>query len=198
MLLRVLASHAWLLLTSDGIAPRAVQGPKTNQTYLVLDDADKAGAAIDALLCQPPKNAPSPGPSPPLPGWSFQQGANCYGKRGERGGRGIACPPDDGMTHVCSPALFTPRSPGPGIGNLPRSGDLPAHGATDLEHPASASAGIMTIGACEELCLTTAGCDAVTVHMTESGLHNCYRKGSVQIKQCQHGSSFDTFLRPGL
>ena len=34
---------------------RWVRGAATNQSYLVLDDADLAGRAIDALLCQPPK-----------------------------------------------------------------------------------------------------------------------------------------------
>ena len=32
-----------------------VPGAATNQSYLVLDDADVAGKAIDALLCQPPR-----------------------------------------------------------------------------------------------------------------------------------------------
>ena len=31
-------------------------GAKTNQTYLILTDAEKAGKAIDQLLCQPPKH----------------------------------------------------------------------------------------------------------------------------------------------
>ena len=35
-----------------------VPGPKTNQTYLVLHDGMAVGAALDALLCQGPKNPP--------------------------------------------------------------------------------------------------------------------------------------------
>ena len=31
-----------------------IVGPKTNQTFLILDDAEKAGAAIDELLCRAP------------------------------------------------------------------------------------------------------------------------------------------------
>ena len=34
-----------------------VAGPKTNQTYLVLEDATAAGNALDGLLCQGPKPA---------------------------------------------------------------------------------------------------------------------------------------------
>jgi len=32
------------------------KGAKTNQTYLLLNDPQKAGEAIDQLLCQPPRN----------------------------------------------------------------------------------------------------------------------------------------------
>ena len=32
-----------------------VAGAATNQSYLLLQDADVAGSAIDKLLCQPPK-----------------------------------------------------------------------------------------------------------------------------------------------
>lgn len=31
------------------------RGPNANQSYLVLDDGEKAGNALDSLLCQPPK-----------------------------------------------------------------------------------------------------------------------------------------------
>jgi hypothetical protein len=33
-----------------------VQGEASNQTYLILNDAKAAGDAIEALVCQPPKN----------------------------------------------------------------------------------------------------------------------------------------------
>lgn len=36
-----------------------VNGSSSNQTYLILHDAKAAGNALDKLLCQPPKNAPS-------------------------------------------------------------------------------------------------------------------------------------------
>lgn len=35
-----------------------VNGTSTNETYLLLHDAEAAGAAIDELVCQPPKNMP--------------------------------------------------------------------------------------------------------------------------------------------
>jgi len=63
-----------------------VRGAKTNQTYLILHDAKKAGDTLDALLCQGPK-VPTPAPAPPQPtpaplsGWKEAKGYNCYGTR---------------------------------------------------------------------------------------------------------------------
>jgi hypothetical protein len=61
-----------------------VPGPKSNQTYLILQDAKAAGDAIDTLVCQPPKHPPPPVPTPPptpLGIWAETKGANCYGTR---------------------------------------------------------------------------------------------------------------------
>ena len=41
-------------VNSDG-SNAWVAGPPSNQSYLVLEDATAAGAALDKLLCQPPK-----------------------------------------------------------------------------------------------------------------------------------------------
>ena len=82
---------------------------------------------------------------------------------------------------------WVPRIPG---------GGSPAHGAKDLESPPSASAGVMSIAACESLCLQTKGCSGVTVQPTSSGLVNCYRKADIHIRQCDEPSAFDTYLRP--
>jgi len=38
-----------------------IPGPRTNQTYLVLEDPEAAGDAIDALLCQGPVRGGGPG-----------------------------------------------------------------------------------------------------------------------------------------
>jgi inosine-uridine nucleoside N-ribohydrolase len=84
-----------------------VSGAKTNQTYLILHDAKKAGDTLDALLCQGPKAptpAPPPTPPPPAPGsWTEAKGDNCYGTR------------DGGKTHHGATDLERPVSASCGI-----------------------------------------------------------------------------------
>lgn len=50
-----------------------VSGPPSNQTYLVLHDAQAAAAAMDELLCKPPNNPPPPTVAPTVPGMSQMQ-----------------------------------------------------------------------------------------------------------------------------
>jgi inosine-uridine nucleoside N-ribohydrolase len=135
-----------------------VSGPKSNQTYLLLRDAQAAADAIDTLVCQKPKNPPAPVPTPPpVPGsWTEAKGNNCYGTR------------DGGRTN---------------------------HGATDLEKPVTASCGIMTIVQCQEACEKTAGCDGITVKETSDSLYSCYRKANINLEKCDHGSTFDTYVK---
>ena len=40
---------------ADGNNEWVASGSPTNQSYLVLNDREAAGAAIDDLLCQPPR-----------------------------------------------------------------------------------------------------------------------------------------------
>ena len=55
----------------------------------------------------------------------------------------------------------------------------------------------MTLAACMQKCDTTANCDGVTVAPASGGLVECFRKGNVQISQCDYGSSwgFDTWTK---
>ena len=75
-----------------------------------------------------------------------------------------------------------------------------AHGATDLEEPASGSApgSPMSLHACQQLCDATPGCEGVTTaHSGEGGLVDCFRKGSVDIGKCDlnYPSPFDTWTK---
>lgn len=50
-----------------------VPGPPSNQTYLVLHDAEAAAAAMDELLCKPPNSPPPATAAPTVPGMSQMQ-----------------------------------------------------------------------------------------------------------------------------
>ena len=60
-------------------------------------------------------------------------------------------------------------------------GTEPAHGATDLENPPSASCGHMSVESCKEKCMEMDGCtaitisapDAVSVEVESDGVHDC-------------------------
>ena len=78
----------------------------------------------------------------------------------------------------------------------PRGG-APAHGATDLERPPSASCGDMSLAECQQRCLDTPGCTAVTVTKTMVGKYACYRKADVAIEHCDSGTAFSTYVRRG-
>jgi len=74
----------------------------------------------------------------------------------------------------------------------------PAHGSTDLEHPASASCGQMSLPECETKCDELDGCDGVTVRSVGGGNYDCYRKGSIDISRCDSNTQFDTYVKGGI
>lgn len=76
-----------------------------------------------------------------------------------------------------------------------RDGGKTFHGATDLEVPASASCGVMSVAACEERCLATDGCDAISTSPAAGGLVNCFRKKALDLQKCDRPGkgSFDTY-----
>ena len=53
----------------------------------------------------------------------------------------------------------------------------------------------MSLADCERKCDQLQGCTAVTVVAAGGGLLNCYRKANVVESECDHGTSFDTFVR---
>ena len=70
-----------------------------------------------------------------------------------------------------------------------------AHGATDLEHPAGASCGVMTIAECQQKCLDLPGCTAITTSPADGGKVECYRKADISVRQCDSRTTFDTRVR---
>ena len=75
-------------------------------------------------------------------------------------------------------------------------GNEPAHGATDLEHPSSTSAGIMSLSACQQKCLHTNGCTAIsTIPSGNAGDVSCYRKSDVVFGSCDAGTKYTTHVR---
>jgi hypothetical protein len=70
-----------------------------------------------------------------------------------------------------------------------------AHGATDLEHPASASCGVMTIAECQQKCLDLPGCTAITTSPADGGKVECYRKADISVRHCDSRTTFDTYVR---
>lgn len=69
-----------------------------------------------------------------------------------------------------------------------------SHGAFDLEHPETASAGNMSLAACQQLCKETSGCEGVTVQPLADGTVSCFRKGYIKLQNCAAGSDFDTYV----
>ena len=65
-----------------------------------------------------------------------------------------------------------------------RGGDK-SHGSTDLETPASASCGKMSITDCQKKCDKMEKCDAVTIGSDGS----CYRKSDVVPNECDTDAS---------
>jgi len=71
-----------------------------------------------------------------------------------------------------------------------------AHGAKDLETPVTSSCGNFdTIEECEVKCDEMSGCDGVTVQKQNDGKWACFRKGDVNIWQCDQNSGFDTYTK---
>lgn len=75
-----------------------------------------------------------------------------------------------------------------------------SHGAKDLESPAAAPApgSPMPLADCKSACEKLDGCTGVTVGAAGAGLVNCYRKGDLVPGQCDKGTQFDTYLKPGV
>jgi len=71
----------------------------------------------------------------------------------------------------------------------------PAHGAKDLEHPPSASCGVMSVAACEQKCDELQGCTGIVVQPASGGF-SCYRKADIDLARCDSGTYFDTYLKP--
>ena len=76
-----------------------------------------------------------------------------------------------------------------------RDGGRTYHGGTDLEKPASASCGVMSVPACQLKCEQTEGCTGVTVQKAGGGdEYNCYRKADIHLSECDQGTTFDTYV----
>lgn len=76
-----------------------------------------------------------------------------------------------------------------------RDGGRTYHGATDLETPASASAGRMSVKECQVKCDEMSNCTGITVN-NRSG--DCYRKGDINLDQCDNnggGTILDTYVK---
>ena len=94
------------------------------------------------------------------------------------------------------------------------------HGARDLETPPGSAApgSPMLLAACENLCVATQGCTAVTVSSSSVGPGagnstlqatitpdqarddevQCYRRAQIQIQRCDHGHGYDTYSHGAL
>ena len=74
-------------------------------------------------------------------------------------------------------------------------GDVPAHGATDLEHPAAASCGSFSVRGCAAQCVALAECDAfVWSGRDHAGEGECFRKAAVDLAHCDADTAFDTYI----
>jgi purine nucleosidase len=71
-------------------------------------------------------------------------------------------------------------------------GNSPAHGATDID--TTRPVGTITLAECQQHCLDTKGCTAVTVSPKSGGLYDCYRKSDINLRKCDSGTSFTTFV----
>eukprot|EP00729_Bicosta_minor_P007225 gene7225-31713_t len=74
-------------------------------------------------------------------------------------------------------------------------GASPAHGATDLEHPADSSCGTMSLDECKHKCLELPGCTAIAVDPKADGQVDCYRKADVVLGSCDHATTLSTYIR---
>lgn len=68
----------------------------------------------------------------------------------------------------------------------------PAHGATDID--TTRPVGTISLSECQQRCLDTKGCTAVTVSPKSSGLYDCYRKSDINLRKCDSGTSFSTYV----
>jgi hypothetical protein len=69
------------------------------------------------------------------------------------------------------------------------------HGAVDLEKDAGQPCGEMSLGECEQKCDELSGCQAITVSATSGGKVLCYRRGAINMGQCdQQAAGYDTLL----
>ena len=99
----------------------------------------------------------------------------------------LCAPPKHGPPSPPSPP---PSPPGPawskaaGKNCWGSRGGQPAHGASDLEQPPSASCGEMSLGACEAKCNALQGCTGIVVAQAAGGLLSCYRKADIHLGQC--------------
>jgi hypothetical protein len=66
-----------------------------------------------------------------------------------------------------------------------------SEGATDLESPEGTSCGQMDVVGCEEMCLTTKNCTAITF---DNYYGWCYRRADVVIEECSSDDQFTTFV----
>ena len=73
-------------------------------------------------------------------------------------------------------------------------GGNPAHGAKDMESPADASCGTMSVGDCLAKCAAQPGCTAVNWERTGGDAGNCYRKADIALEHCDSHAPFDLWL----
>ena len=72
------------------------------------------------------------------------------------------------------------------------------HGATNLEKSEDASAGTMSLSDCMKLCDSTDECQGISVSQNVTstpGFINCYRRGNIDIENCQNTFAYDTYVR---
>lgn len=70
------------------------------------------------------------------------------------------------------------------------------HGAKDLENPPHSSCGSMTVAACQAKCDSLAGCTGIVTGQSDSnGNVDCYRKGDIQLENCDNKTSFNTYVK---
>jgi len=69
-----------------------------------------------------------------------------------------------------------------------------SHGATDLEKEAGMPCGEMSLGECEQKCDELDACQGITVSSKPGGMVLCYRRGSINVDQCDHEAQGYTTL----
>lgn len=88
----------------------------------------------------------------------------------------------------------------------PRNGAGTWHGAWDLETPSSGSCGTMSLADCQKKCSEMSGCEGITVRKASTAgnqtdgndLYDCFRKGYVDLGNCDKGTAFDTYVHDGV